>query len=456
MEASKQQNETREPSHKSRMDEETVSSGQPESKSAIKTEESANDASIDGQHAPERVDEELEEGELKDDDDDEEDLDEVDGKKTVSSDQSDESDRNERKESVTSRSSSSSGAHESDSSSSKISSRNSINDSKKFNQQARLVTMRAKLLEAKAREIEMKFQKKKPNIATSSPLSAISAVLPSRNLKTTVAKPPINYAENPNPVDLQPDPRKRPKASTSAKNDVKEKSKGSKKTSRKRKKSAHKKKKRAKTSERRELKESPAHLDIAYDNADRQGPKTPPDNQVKTLEDEQVEWPSYLIKMTTTQPPISYSVNPDSVTEANSPERSDSADLNADFNWYYRYFLNSFDMDKSQAQHQASSLIISSGCYGTDKLNRWLEQQGYVKQMDTRDEIPTDTIGDAETNSVQIRTNKPTFTFLKATREVTLPNGKVLPRGTVQKIVSPYPRSERMIPEVRSAHSDFY
>lgn len=475
-------------------------------------------ASADQNVPNDEEDEELEEGELKDDDDDDdedededEEQDKMNGKRLLSKDTSDESDSN-MKTRIDSRSSSpnkpsvsvvgeasgnevkkskpkTSSTRSSSPSTDHISrplsfrsrhgsdsrhSSRSRSRSKRLhspsnnNQQARLVTMRAKLLEAKSREIEMKFQKNKKSCLTSaSPISSTISLTTPRYLKTTIASPPITYAENPNPVS--PDLRKKPKVSkpkVSSKEKTKEKNKSAKKSSKKRKKksSSSKKKKRSKRSETpkkheiSELKPATSN-EIAFDSMDPHGPKTPPDNQVLTIDDEQVEWPSYLIKMTLTQPSISYSVNPDSVVGSNATEKPDTADLNADFIWYYNYFMTTYDMSKPQAQHQAYSIIVSSDCYGDDSLNRWLEQQGFSKQSDNRDYILQREInGDStkECSSLPLRTNKPAFTILKSLKDLTLPNGKILPRGTIQKIVHPYPRPDRVIPDVTNSFFDLH
>lgn len=342
-------------------------------------------------------------------------------------------------------------------------------------QQARLVSMRAKLLEAKSREIEMKFAKGKPVKVASSTTSTIS-LGPTRNLKTTIAKPPITYCENPTPTSVSPPPVEAKRKSKKQKTTKHESSKSSssKKSSKKRKKksssSSTKKRKKSKTSE--SPKKSSAtvetkltnNLDIPHDNivADRQGPRTPPDNLVTMLDDEQIEWPSYLIKMTTTQPSISYSVNPDSVLEPNSNDKSDTADLNSDYNWYYNYLVDTYDMDKSQAHHQACSTIISSDNYDKDLLSKWLEQRG-LEETDPQENnaypfIPNgqDDQQQDDNRNLPLRQNKPTITTLKLRREITLPNGKSLPAGTIEKIVHPYPRSNRVVPEVYSTYHDLY
>lgn len=332
------------------------------------------------------------------------------------------------------------------------------------NHQARLVTMRAKLLEAKSREIEMKFQKKKvhslPSLSTITPLTAIG------NLKTTVSKPSITYAENPNPVD--PPSRNERRSKSSKRSDSREKSKAKKLAKkRKRKSSSKKKKKRVKTSQasrksKTSDKANSVSTDPSNENLDRQGPKTPPDNQVVTLDDEQVEWPSYLIKMTITQPSISYSVNPDSIGDLNPTSRSENSDLNADFSWFQNYLVNTFDMDKLQAQNQASTILISAKNYDKDVVDCWLEQQGFSRQHNPA-EVAEVQLKEIEDNGVAreyppipIRDTKPPDTILRSHREITLPNGKVLPRGTIQRIVHPYPKAGRVTPDPAIPFIDLY
>lgn len=483
------------------------------SESPFKQEAEANN--VDGD------DEDLEEGELKDDDDDDDDEDEdegMDDSKKASKNSNDDSDSDHDKLGT----SSNSGSNSSSSSSSGIANEDKVkkgassikssssednrlgsyqhsypsrhdsssrqsphshhsHHSKRrlspvSNQQARLVSMRAKLLEARSREIEMKFQKTK-SLAPSSPIPPG----PTRNLKTTIAKPPITYCENPNPINIvepSKDSKKKSKKQKSTRHVSKQSSKKSKK--RKKKSSSSKKRKKSKTSETPKKSTnssdnikttSSKDIELPIDATDRQGPRTPPDNHVLTLDDKQIEWPSYLIKMTTTQPSISYSVNPDSVIETNSTDRSDSADLYADYSWYYNYFVNTFEMDKTQAQHQACSAIISSGNYDDEVLNKWLEQRGLTKQSttDLDENKETFPFSPKDENSQQnhpsdqsasaklpFRPTRPHVTTLKSQREIVLPNGKVLPVGTIQKIVHLYPRTDRVAPDIVSTYYDLY
>lgn len=430
-------------------------------------------------------DDELEEGELKDDDDDddEDDFDTVDGtdntksvSKTNGDPESDEvvsvksaksssssSSSKDSKPSKEEKASKSSRKNSSSSSDDESSSRHSLVRSSRSrrtstNQHAQLLTRRAKLLEAKSREIEMKFQKIRSSITSSPSISVISSAgsIHTRlsNLRTTHAKPPITYAENPNPRSVSPVSRL------------------DKKSKKRKKKSSPKKKKRSKTEkfekpDKNEKHEKVEKTDSAkksksHDNAieapcdvDHQGPRTPPDNQVLSLDDEQIEWPSYLIKMTITQPSISYSVNPASVMEPSQQVQcNDTADLNSDYYWYYNYFL-SMEMSKAQAHHQACCLVISSGNYDEQKLDRFLEQRGFIRQSTSPklDNDEADKLKGAN-SGVQHRTTEPSITTLRLNREIILPNGKVLPRGTIQKIVHPFPRTDRVVPDIRTPYFD--
>lgn len=474
-------------------------------------------ADPDAQNSEEK-EEELEEGELKDDDDDDDDDHDEDvqanndGKKTLSRDSSDESDFERRRRANRASSDSSNVSYpsakprispseatggevkqpkprppstgssspnadqlnrpssfrtrrESDSRhSSRSHSRSKRTRSpSNISQQARLITMRAKLLEAKSREIELKFQKNKSLLTSAPPIStATISLTPSRNLKTTIAKPPITYAENPHPADPSPDLRERSRSGRSSKKRSRSAKKSSKKRKKKTSSSSKKKKKKRKISKSPKKTESiEPKLEVQDDGelglntVDQLGPRTPPDNRVLSVDDEQVEWPSYLIKMTTTQPSISYSVNPDSV----APDQPDTVDLDADYDWYCNYFMDTYHMSKPQAQHQACSIIVSSGAYGDENVKRWVEHQGFSKQSDSRDELQRrDARGDSTRDGAKLpmRTNKPTFTVLKSLKDITLPNGMVLPRGTIQKIVHPYPRQERVIPELTSSFYDLH
>ena len=341
------------------------------------------------------------------------------------------------------------------------------------NQQARLVSMRARLLEARSREIEMKFQKNKSQSASST-ISSLASIQ-QHGLKTTVSKPPITYAENPNPVDVEFSSDSRDHSNKDKVESRERKRKRSIKRSKKKKKksSSSRKVKKMKTTEN--LKKSRADdskesnsndLEPPFDNVDRQGPRTPPDNQVLTIDDKQIEWPSYLIKMTITQPSISYSVNPDSVMDSSSSDRNDTADLNLDYNWFYNYFLDVQEMDKTQAQHQALSALITSSNYDDDLLNKWLEHRGLSRLSNDRDEddvFPPNELnddqpvsGDQDGRTLKFRPISPRITMLKSQRETVLPNGKILPPGTIQKIVHPYPKTERVVPDVMSACFDLY
>jgi len=309
--------------------------------------------------------------------------------------------------------------------------------------------MRAKLLEARSREIEMKFQKSRSTITSSPSISVISssASVLSRpsNLKTTIAKPPITYAENPNPTSPAGTPP--PK--------VKKPKKRKKKSSH----SSSKHKKRAKSADSPKKGTPSTTKDTnqpeSTNDIDCQGPRTPPDNQVLSLEDEQIEWPSYLIKMTVTQPSISYSVNPASVIESTQPiPGSEMADLNSDYHWYYNYLLG-MDLSKAQAHHQACSIILSTGDYDDQRLDKFLEQRGFIREP-TSPKLDTDGADKSRNvnQTLQQRSVEPVVTTLRLNREIILPNGKVLPRGTIQKIVHPFPRTDRVVPDIRTPFFD--
>lgn len=455
---------------------------------------------------------------------------------------------------------------------------------------AKLISMRTRLLEARSREIELKFQKNK-NKLTPPPPPILSQDIDQKNLKMTVAKPSISYSENPNPSPfvesitkpdeadkgtesgVETDKEKEKKKTKSKLKQGKEKEKRLKKKSKKKKKkSSSKKRKKVKSGPVAkkpaiELKpETPPEIEPPIDSSkailDHQGPRTPPDNHVMTLDDEQIEWPSHLIRTTVTQPSITYSVNPDSVNELTnddskgtfkrkrritltssaerkrykieekyssitSPPRKTvspflyktdddqstrkysylrpcETDLNFDYRWYYNYFVNSLEMDHNQAQHQAYYAMISAGSYEQETLDRWLISRGFSKQSSpicdgqkqpatpTLEEVITsrlearrgsqnkeenvnETEGkessevtacnndengvgiekphDRAEGSINLRPLKPEITIIKSQREIVLPNGQVLPPGTVQKIVHPYPKLDS---ELLGPYFDFF
>lgn len=210
------------------------------------------------------------------------------------------------------------------------------------------------------------------------------------------------------------------------------------------------------------------------DSLDHQGPRTPPDNHVVTLEDEQIEWPSHLIKMTTAQPSIPYSINPGSIVDyrkdvkkispikrrsstsssnwqknrkkhkddgknsslsppsnekviesISSPYKYSAlteSDLDSDFAWFLNYFIDSFGMDLNQAQHQSYSAIISGHTYDPVVLEKWLNSRGYTKFKPSK--------------------HSPKYTMIKSQKEIVLPNGHILPPGTIEKVVHPYPKMD--------------
>lgn len=459
---------------------------------------------------------------------------------------------------------------------------------------AKLISMRTRLLEARSREIELKFQKNKSKITPPPPPPpppTLSQDIDQKNLKMTVAKPAISYSENPNPPpfvesltkpdeadkgiesSVETDKEKEKKKTKSKKKQIKEKEKRLKKKSKKKKKkSSSKKRKKVKSlavakKPAIELKpETPPEIEPPIDSSkatlDHQGPRTPPDNHVMTLNDEQIEWPSHLIRTTVTQPSITYSVNPDSVNEltnddskgtfkrrrrstltspserkrykieekyssTTSPPRKTvspfpfktdddqptrkysylrpyETDLNFDYRWYYNYFVNSLEMDHNQAQHQAYHAMISAGSYEQEALDRWLISRGFIKQSSpicdgqklpatpTLEEIITsrfvtrrgsqnneenlndteekessevtasnndenggciEKLHDRAEGSINLRPLKPEITIIKSQREIVLPNGQVLPPGTVQKIVHPYPKLDS---ELLGPYFDFF
>lgn len=179
----------------------------------------------------------------------------------------------------------------------------------------------------------------------------------------------------------------------------------------------------------------PLEIDIVSEDKSLQGPKTPPDNHVLALNDEQIEWPSHLIKMTVAKPSLPYSINPsfvwteDEDKEEKKPSRSKSkkkkhkhkssqkrrkgtklktssksngfslqtnskqplyfthsrpvscgTTIEMDFTWYYNYFKQSYDMDHNQALHQAFYAIITAGSYEENALNDWLNSRGLRKE----------------------------------------------------------------------------
>lgn len=343
---------------------------------------------------------------------------------------------------------------------------------------AKLISMRTRLLEARSREIELKFQKNKGKFY-SPPSPVLSPTINQKNLKMTVTKPSISYSENPNPPPFE-----------------------------------------------------------------CQGPRTPPDNHVVTIDDKQIEWPSYLIKTTSTQPSITYSVNPNAkkvskrkkssltspierkkhkveaknIPVASPPRKTVSplalkysyprpheTDLNFDYRWYYDYFVNSLEMDHNQAEHQAYYSIISAGSYERETIDRWLISRGFSKQSSpncdgqklpttpTLEEVissryesrhilsvkkeeadvPEQESGSAEVLNgiidkgdgstekqhekteglIGLRSLKPEITILKCQREIVLPDGQVLPPGTIQKIVHPYPKLDS---ELLGPYFDFF
>lgn len=454
---------------------------------------------------------------------------------------------------------------------------------------AKLISMRTRLLEARSREIELKFQKNK--LKSSPPPPILSPNSDQKNIKMTVAKPSISYSENPNPPPFVesiavPDEdekevesgteigkeKEKKKIKSKQKHEGKEKKQKKKSKKRKKKLSSKKRKKSKSSSSAKKLAiepkpETPPELDLPLGNnkasVDHQGPRTPPDNHVMTLDDEQIEWPSHLIRTTLTQPSITHSVNPDSVADPtnqdtrrvskrrkstltspterkrykidgksmsiSSPLRKNASpltiktdddqsarkysyprpneiDLNFDYRWYYNYFVNSLEMDHNQAQHQACFAIISAGSYEQETLDRWLISRGYSRQSSpicdgqkppatpTIEEVITsryesrhdhsikmEDVNDSEkqesssaedvtnTNdengediekpcektegSISLRPLKPKITTLKSQREIVLPNGQVLPPGTIQKIVHPYPK---LGSELLGPYFDFY
>jgi len=427
-------------------------------------------------------DDELEEGELKDDDDDDEDEDENEkveeeeaAKSRSSSSDDDSPERPQSSSSSTSESCSSpsSTSISKDKSSSKCSSRigshasSASRNSASYDRHnkislflsredrcraawdrerqdpsekaAKLISMRTKLLEARSREIELKFQKNRPTLTHSQPLSVLTLT------KMTITKPSISYSENPS-ANLREELSVIEKSSEKSKPQSEDKLKNQKKKSKKKKKKRRPPKKHKKhkndsvvKDQSVECKHSSEDLRVAHDNQDRQGPRTPPDNNVMTLEDEQVEWPSHLIKMTIALPSISYSVNPRILDSSSgdqskqihpkrrensivSPEYSkrvkthaspvpDSSsqisisphvykmdenishrkysppkyvvhgpDLNYDYSWYCAYFVKSFEMDHHQAQHQALFAIMTSGTYSQETLEKWLSIRGFTRE----------------------------------------------------------------------------
>lgn len=412
----------------------------------------------------------LEEGELKDDDDDDDDDDDVYGRNDKESKKSEgstskspssssssppPSPSSESKEPSSSRSSSRGGSNI-DSSKSRSSSRINSDDRFKFGRDrgrdrdkdkldpnekaAKLISMRTALLEARSREIEMKFNKNKTKLTgipkTQQPLTLLKTPPPTaENLKMTITKPSISYAENPNPPKYTPPEVEREqsestrRSSKSAKREAKEKKskktpKKSKKKSSPKKHKKHKSSNSARKSESVDARSSPKDPEpLPYVETENQGPRTPPDNHVTTIDDEQIEWPSHLIRMTITQPSISYSVNPDSVmdpdrigppshkrrkssasiSQLSSPKpgspchyrhRKSSrldrkysstskpaaygTDLNSDYEWCYNYFINSFDMSPVQAQQQAFVTMIAVNSYEKPALEKWLNTRGFT------------------------------------------------------------------------------
>lgn len=495
---------------------------------------------------------------------------------------------------------------------------------------AKLISMRTKLLEARSREIEMKLNKNR-NVVIPSQKLTLTLSGPQRVVKMTIAKPTISYSENPNP----PPPEISLNEAIKAKKDE-EHAKKEKKKRKKKKKHSSKKVKRRKTLSPN-IKETvntnvntiQEEVPPPYQNTDHQGPRTPPDNHVLTLDDRQIEWPSHLIRMTTTIPSISYSVNPKSLLETTKGDRDKrdtkkqkkslklavngkrkkrredrsssssssstsssssssstsssssssssssvshsqygnhphgkppaqarsivqpkvySIDLNADYLWYYDYFINSYGMSQSQAQHQAYSAVVSAGIYKDSDTDKWLSQRGMSRDISGDDcrrklypfslkdvksdlqstqlsavkhsadnSISDDTPDNSEqvfeletiatrisrnqvnrdveehlemklentkiegaegsrgtsnddtelTNqagvadapaaldlgSIKLKPVDPKFVVIKSFKEIILPNGQVLPPGTVQKIVHPYPRYDS---EVLGPWFDFY
>lgn len=485
-------------------------------------------------------DDDLEEGEIKDDDDDDDDEDENDdetdrltgNKSSVSEkskhDSDSASESRSRKSSTSSSSPSSSSSSSSPSSSStsssshrsphsaksrsiigdrtptkssidgdassdaKRSSARSILTGSKNEKAAKLISMRSKLLEARSREIEMKFQKNRgkivvPPSSTPSPTTISLITAPSqtvKNVKMTVTKPSIQYSENDpstrakrvEPSVFEYESRKTSRSKSSKKKRKKSSSSSSKKR-KKLKTSSSSKKVSAVDSQSRATsvtEKSPAQ-DVVNESQpppDHQGPRTPPDNQVLTLDDEQVEWPSYLIKMTITQPSISYSVNPDSVIDSKNTKKSDTADLNNDFDWYYDHFIRSLEMEHYQAQHQACTVMLSSGDYDQAALDQWLEQRGFIRQIQEEEDVDSKSNRNGESEeaapteseqkdpeekeTLPRPSTKPKVTVLKCLKEVILPNGRRLPPGTIQKIVHPFPRTERVAPDIMSTFMDIF
>lgn len=122
-------------------------------------------------------------------------------------------------------------------------------------------------------------------------------------------------------------------------------------------------------------------------------------------------------------------------------------------------------MDVNQAQHQSLSSIVV-GDYPVDALEDWLRTKGYSLQSVTEGEKPN-TNNDADNSQVKkiiTRVDRhqvnqavgdnpdpphlspqpiqPKCTTLKSHTRIVLPNGQVLPPGTIQKIVHPYPRPD--------------
>lgn len=216
---------------------------------------------------------------------------------------------------------------------------------------------------------------------------------------------------------------------------------------------------------------SPTEDIVTYETS-LQGPKTPPDNQVLTLTDEKIDWPSHLIKITSTKPFLQYSSNPDSekfklsivdikqeITSTKSkskrkhkhrksPHRKRSKldkpeepinryyttgeGIEMDFLWYYNYYRQSYEMDQNQATHQAFYAVITFGSYDHDALQQWLNSRD-CSLASNEDAV---SFKDVDMDNSDLH-----FTVIKSHKEITLPNGQLLPSGTIQTFVHPNPRS---------------
>jgi hypothetical protein len=179
------------------------------------------------------------------------------------------------------------------------------------------------------------------------------------------------------------------------------------------------------------------------------------------------------------------------------PSRSNkkqSADLNSDYSWYEQYYVNTYSLDPYSAAYSAYYAMVTGGDYDQEELSLWMQQQGYSEAMffnGQEKEKPTVSTSDAsesteiakpleepqaisvivpnvhddvnamfyqnqmlpsvETDEMDVDSGNdspppppgppemPQMFTTTLDNGTTLPNGIILPPGTKQTVVFPYP-----------------